>query len=125
MLSRLKRMLAKDPVLYISGLLAAATAFIIPPSSEYLSYIDVRTLALLFALMAVVSALARKGILDAAAGFFIRRAKGMRSLGRMLTLLCYASSMLITNDVALIAFVPLTLILMRGELTAMMTTVVL
>ncbi len=125
MVSKLKRVFAKDPVLCISGLLAAATALIIPPSSEYLSYIDVRTLALLFALMAVVSALARKGILDAAAGFFIRRAKGMRSLGRMLTLLCYVSSMLITNDVALIAFVPLTLILMRGELTAMMTTVVL
>ena len=125
MISKLKHAFAKDPVIYISGLLAAVTAFIVPPSYEYLSYIDVRTLALLFALMAVVSALARKGLLDAAAGFFIRRAKSMRSLGRMLTLLCYSSSMLITNDVALIAFVPLTLILMRGETTAMMTTVVL
>lgn len=125
MLAKVKHMFAKDPVISISGLLAAATAFVIPPSREYLSYIDIRTLALLFALMAVVSALARKGLLDAAAGFFIRRASGMRSLGRMLTLLCYASSMLITNDVALIAFVPLTLILMRGETRAMLTTVVL
>lgn len=125
MISKLRQAFAKDPVLIISGLLAAATAFIVPPSLEYLSYIDVRTLALLFALMSVVSALARLGVLDAAAGFFVRRAASMRSLGFMLTLLCYVSSMLITNDVALIAFVPLTLILMQGESKAMMTTVVL
>ncbi len=125
MVLRLRHALEKDPVLFISGALAAVTAFIIPPSAEYLSYIDIRTLALLFALMAVVCALARKGVLDTAAGFFVRRATSMRSLGFMLTLLCYISSMLITNDVALIAFVPLTLILMRGEDKAMMTTVVL
>jgi len=97
MISKLRHAFAKDPVLFISGLLAAATAFIVPPSIEYLSYIDVRTLALLFALMSVVSALARLGVLDAAAGFFVRRASSMRSLGFMLTLLCYASSMLITD----------------------------
>ena len=125
MISRWKHAFAKDPVLFISGMMAAVTVFIIPPSAEYFSYIDIRTLALLFSLMAVVSALSRKGLLDAAAGLFIRRAKSMRSLGRMLVLLCYASSMFITNDVALIAFVPLTLILLRDDSRAMLTTVVL
>lgn len=125
MISKLKHTFAKDPVLFVSGLLAAMTVLFVTPSAEYFSYIDVRTLALLFALMAVVNALARVGVLDAAAGFFVRRAKSMRSLGSMLMLLCYASSMLITNDVALIAFIPLTLILMHGENKAMMTTVVL
>lgn len=115
----------KDPVLWISGLLAAATSFIVPPSAEYLSYIDIRTLALLFSLMAVVSAFSRKGLLDVAAGFFVRRARSRRGLGLMLVLLCYISSMLITNDVALITFVPLALILMRDDKNAMMTTVVL
>lgn len=115
----------KDPVLWVSGVLAAGTAFIIPPSAAYMDYIDIRTLALLFSLMAVVCALSRKGLLDAAAGFFIRRAKSRRGLGMMLVLLCYVSSMLITNDVALITFVPLALILMRDDRRAMLTTVVL
>jgi Na+/H+ antiporter NhaD/arsenite permease-like protein len=115
----------KDPVLWISGLLAAATAIIIPPSAEYLSYIDIRTLALLFSLMAVVCALSRKGLLDVTAGFFVRQAHSRRGLTLMLVLLCYVSSMLITNDVALITFVPLALILTKDDKNAMMTTVVL
>ncbi len=115
----------KDPVLWISGALAAATAFIVPPSAAYFDYIDIRTLALLFSLMAVVCALGRKGLLDATAGFFVRRAHSRRGLGTMLVLLCYASSMLITNDVALITFVPLALILMGDDSRAMLITVVL
>jgi Na+/H+ antiporter NhaD/arsenite permease-like protein len=114
-----------DPVLWISGLLAASTAFIVPPSAAYLSYIDIRTLALLFSLMAVVCAFSRRGLLDAAAGYFVLRARSRRGLGLMLVLLCYFSSMLITNDVALITFVPLALILMRDNKEAMMITVVL
>ncbi len=115
----------RDPVLWISGILAAGTAFIVPPSAAYMEYIDIRTLALLFSLMAVVCALSRKGLLDAVAGCFVRRAHSRRGLGVMLVLLCYVSSMLITNDVALITFVPLALILMRDDSRSMMLTVVL
>ncbi len=115
----------KDPVLWISGLLAAVTAFVVPPSATYVDYIDIRTLALLFSLMAVVCAFSRKGLFDAAAGYFVRRAHTRRGLGRMLVLLCYASAMLITNDVALITFVPLALVLMRDDKHAMLLTVVL
>ena len=115
----------KDPVLWISGMLAAVTAMIVPPSTAYADYIDIRTLALLFSLMAVVCAFTRKGLLDAAALYFVRRAKTRQGLGVMLVLLCYTSSMLITNDVALITFVPLALILMRDNGRAMMLTVVL
>ncbi len=125
MKTRLFMHMKKDPVLWISGMLAAVTAIIIPPSAAYADYIDIRTLALLFSLMAVVCAFSRKGLLNAAAGYFVRRAKSSRGLGLMLVLLCYASSMLITNDVALITFVPLALILMRDDKSAMMLTVVL
>ncbi len=125
MITKLKAHIKKDPVLWISGLLAATTAVIVPPSAEYLSYIDIRTLALLFSLMAVVCALSGKGLLDDAAGIFVRRARSRQGLGMMLVLLCYVSSMLITNDVALIAFVPLALILMRDNSRSMMLTVIL
>ena len=125
MMATIAAHIKKDPVMWISGLLAAVTACIVPPSREYLDYIDIRTLALLFSLMAVVSAFSRKGLLDVAAGFFVRRARSRRGLSLMLVLLCYVSSMLITNDVALITFVPLALILTRDDKKAMMTTVVL
>ncbi len=125
MITRLLSPVKKDPVLFISGLLAAATAFVIPPSPAYWEYIDIRTLVLLFSLMAVVCALSRKGLLSAAADVITHRAASIRGLGVMLTLLCYFSSMLITNDVALITFVPLALLLMRDDRRAMLQTVVL
>ncbi len=115
----------KDPVLWISGVLAAGTAFLVPPDAGYAGYIDLRTLALLFSLMAVVGALARRGLLDAAAGLFIQKARSVRGLGLLLVLLCYTSAMLITNDVALLTFVPLALVLMREDGCAMMVTVIL
>ena len=125
MKSRLVHAIRRDPVLFLSGLMAGATAFFVQPDAKYFSYIDLRTLALLFSLMAVVSAFSQRGLLDAAAGLFVRRAKTRRMLGIMLVLLCYATSMLITNDVALITFVPLALILMRDDAMAMMLTVVI
>ena len=43
--------LKSDPVLLISGLLAALSMFFVHPDAEYVSYIDYRVLALLFSLM--------------------------------------------------------------------------
>ncbi len=123
-MQKLLRVARKDPVLFLSGFLAALTMLFVPPDRSYVSYIDLRTLALLFALMAAVGALSGQGLLDAAASFFIRLARTRRGLGTILVLLCYTSSMLITNDVALIAFVPLCLILMRDDPRAMLVTVV-
>ena len=105
--------------------MAVGTAFLIPPDALYAGYIDLRTLALLFSLMAVVGALANRGLLDALACVFIQSTRSCRGLGLKLILLCYGSAMLITNDVALITFVPLTLVLMRDNGKAMLVTVVL
>ena len=54
-MNKLKSFLKKEPVLSIAAVLAAASAFLVPPSAGYLAYIDFRVLALLFCLMAVVA----------------------------------------------------------------------
>ena len=38
----------QDPVLLVSGILAALSMLLVPPDAAYLSYIDFRVLALLF-----------------------------------------------------------------------------
>jgi Na+/H+ antiporter NhaD/arsenite permease-like protein len=57
--------------------------------------------------MVIVAGLKGQNVLDIIARGLMRRCGNMRSLVLVLTGVCFAGSMLITNDVALITFVPL------------------
>ena len=96
----------REPVLVIAALAAVVSCFFVPPDREYLAYFDLRTLALLYCLMTVVAGLNRAGLFSRLAGLLCARAGSVRRLGLVLVLLSFVSSMLITNDVALITFVP-------------------
>ena len=109
----------KEMVLCIALLLAVISSCIIPPDKEYAGYIDFRTLAILFCLMSVMAGLQKMGVFGWIARGLLRRVKGFGSLVQVLMLLCFFSGMFITNDVALITFVPFTftvLGMMGGEL---------
>lgn len=98
----------QDAVLTIALLLAVISAFVVTPDEAYLEYIDFRTLALLFCLMAVMAGLQKLGVFTTIAGKLLAYVKSVGSLILVLMLLCFVSSMFITNDVALITFVPFT-----------------
>ena len=100
--------LKQEIVLSVAAVLAVVSAFFVPPDEGYLDYIDFRTLALLFCLMAVMAGLQKTGVFDALAQGMLGRVRGVKSLSFLLVMLCFFSSMLITNDVALITFVPFT-----------------
>lgn len=114
MKQRLLGFVKREPVLLVSALLALVSACFAPPSAAYLQYIDFRTLGILFCLMAAVAGLSGAGVFVVAARRLSARARHVKSLSLFLTLLCFLSAMLITNDVALITFVPLTLLLLEG-----------
>ena len=78
------------------------------PDVDYLGYIDFRTLALLFCLMAVMAGLQKTGVFNVLAERMLKRVRGTKGLTFILVMLCFFFSMLITNDVALITFVPFT-----------------
>ena len=88
--------------------------FLVPPDREYLHYIDWRVLCLLLCLMAVVAGFKSLGAFDWLTYQLLRRTKSGRVLGVTLVLLPFFCSMLVTNDVALIVFVPFTLALLSG-----------
>lgn len=96
----------KETVLCIAALLAVLSAFLVPPSPEYLSYLDFRVLALLFCLMLVVAGLQSIGVFRFLGELLLARVHTARQLALLLTMLCFFSAMLITNDVALLTFVP-------------------
>jgi len=103
----------REIVLSIAILLAVISAVIIHPDKEYINYIDFRTLAILFCLMAVMAGLQKIGLFRYVAEKLLGRVSHIRGLTFILIMLCFFSSMLITNDVALITFVPFTFIVLK------------
>lgn len=109
---QLKQFIQKETVLCIAALCALATMVLVPPDAEYLHYIDFRVLCLLLCLMAVVAGFKSLGAFDWLTYQLLRRIRSGRVLGVTLVLLPFFCSMLVTNDVALIVFVPFTLALL-------------
>lgn len=112
-MNKIIRFIKEEIVLTIAVLLAIVSMFFVAPDKEYLEYIDFHTLGILFCLMAVMGGLQRLGVFQYIAEKLLGRVKGSRQLVFILVLLCFFFSMFITNDVALITFVPFTFIVLR------------
>lgn len=108
-----KALFKKEIMLSASLLAAAISLFITPPSIELLHDINWRTLATLFMLLTVLEGFKSENI-------FAPLLKKTKNLSRIKTLTIFFvfcvffSSMFVTNDVSLIIFVPLTIILFRA-----------
>ena len=112
MLQHIKKFTEKETVLCIAAGCAIATMFLVPPDPEYLHYIDFRVLCLLLCLMAVVAGLKAIGTFHWLTYQLLHRIQSGRVLGVTLVLLPFFCSMFVTNDVALIIFIPFTLMLL-------------
>lgn len=99
--------LFRDPVLFAAMAAAVISALFVPPSKEYFGYLDLRVLCLLLSLMLVVAGLKKVGVFGIAMERLLELVHSTRTLAVVLVGICFFSSMLITNDVALITFVPL------------------
>ena len=126
-MERIREFLKKETVLCVAAVCAVATMFLVPPDGAYIGYIDLRVLCLLLCLMAVVAGFQNCGAFRWLAFQLLRRSNSGRVLSVILVLLPFFSSMLVTNDVALLTFVPFTLLLLEriGCSTAMIPMLVL
>ena len=111
-MNRIKSFIKNEIVFSIAMVLAIISSFAVPPSKEYISYIDFRTLALLLGLMLIVQGLKSCGLFDSLVSAMVKRVSSKRQLAFVLVSLCFFSSMLITNDVALITFVPFSIMVL-------------
>ncbi len=103
----------KEAVLCVAILCAVVSFFFSPPSKEVFSYIDWDTLALLFSLMAVMKGFQKAGLFVYLGNGLLKRTKTSRAMLLVLVFLPFVLSMVITNDVSLITFVPFGLIVLR------------
>ena len=114
-------------MLLASLILAAFSMFLVPPSSEYIEYIDVQTLCILAIMMAVVAGMADTGAFGQLASSLVKRFQSMRGTCAVLIALPFFLSMFITNDVSLLTFVPFGIIVLEktGNRRLMIPVIVL
>ena len=106
--------LRQEPTLSAAAVLALVSACFVPPDGLYWTYLDVRTLAILFSLMTVMAGLRRQGVFDRLGRGLLARTRGVLPLVLVLIGLCFFGSMVITNDVALLTFVPFAFVVLDG-----------
>lgn len=113
MKTKIVEWMKKETVLVVAWVLALLSMLAVPPDGGYADYVDVRTLLLLFSLMGVTAGCHALGLFRRLGEKLLCRAKSTRQLEFLLVMLCFFSSMLITNDVALITFVPFAVSVLR------------
>lgn len=94
-------------VLSISILAAIITCFFVPIDKEYLGYFDMRTLACLFCMLAVIEAVKNIHLFEIIARQIVVRFHNTRNAITALVFITFIGSMILTNDMALLTFLPL------------------
>lgn len=118
--------LKKDFVLVVAVTLALVSLLVVRPTMKLvIASIDFKVLALLFCLMLVIQAFRTTNLLDYSAVRLLGICKATRLLSFILVFLVFFLSMVITNDVALLTFVPLTIVVCQKRNISAGTLVVL
>lgn len=112
MKEKIKRLLQQESILCAAVAFALLSMTMVPPDAGYIAYIDFRTLAILFCLMGVMAGLRNTGLFQWTAQKLLQRVRRCWQLVLCLVLLCFFSSMVVTNDVALITFVPFAFVIL-------------
>ena len=103
----------KEPMLTVSVLAAIISLFITPPKADFFTKIDWHTLGTLFMMLTVLEGFKQENIFRPVIRFGTKF-KTMAILSMFLVFGVFFSSMFVTNDVSLIIFVPLTILLFRA-----------
>ena len=117
----------KETVLAAAAILAVISAFFVHPDQQYVNYIDFRVLGILLSLMIIMAGVQNNGIFDEIGRRLLAHTKNTAQLAFVLVFLCFFSSMVITNDVALLTFVPFALLTLQkcGQERLMVPVIVL
>ena len=113
MAKKILRYLKKELMLTLSLLAAGIALLITPPTKALLTDVDWHTLGTLLMMLCVLEGFKQENVLRP----LVRLAGGLRrmtSLSLFLVFGVFFTSMFVTNDVSLIIFVPLTILLFRS-----------
>lgn len=99
-------------MLCIAFICALASSFFVAEGHNFASSIDLRVIVLLFCLMGATAGLQSAGVLSRSANLLLSKVSGFRQICLLLVALPFFASMVVTNDVALLAFVPFAILVL-------------
>ena len=108
------RLAKEQVVVLVAATLALLSCLLVTPDREYRDYFETRTLMCLFCTMAVIAALDNVGFLTALADRVVRRFRTRRGMIVGLVYATGAWATLISNDMALLTFLPLTYVALEA-----------
>lgn len=109
-MNSIKRFINNEIVLCVAFVLAVISSIIVLPDKNYIGYIDYRTLSILLALMITMAGFQRLLVFRQIGENLVSVMSSIRGVVLVLIFLCFIFSMFITNDVALLTFVPFSII---------------
>ena len=112
-MKKLLQLIKKDPMLPVSLLAALISLLITPPTKELLTAIDWHTLGILFMMLTVLEGFKQENLFRP----LLRLGSGLATMVTLSLFLVFGvffTSMFVTNDVSLIIFVPLTILLFKS-----------
>jgi Na+/H+ antiporter NhaD/arsenite permease-like protein len=115
MFKKILRWASSNLVIVAVTLALIVSMTFIPPSRAYFGYIHYKVVGVLFSLMLVCDYFEHVGLLGKIGNIFIHRLHAARFVTLAMVILSYAGSMLLTNNVAILAFVPLAIKLFQGH----------
>lgn len=126
-MNRFVAFIKKETVLTIALVLAIISMFFVTPNRGYIEYIDWRTLGILLSLMIIMEGFKRTGFFDDIGARLLKLTKKLWQLVAVLVFLCFFFSMFITNDVALLTFVPFSVMVLEScdQKEALIPTIIL
>lgn len=113
-MKRVVSFIKKETVLLAAWVLALISAFFVKPSGAYLGYIDFRSLGILWSLRVIMQGLKQNGVFSFVGTRLLAKTRKVWQLSAVLIFLCFFCSMFITNDVALITFVPFAVMMLQS-----------
>ena len=112
-MKKVLKLIKKDPMLPVSLLAALISLLITPPTKELLTAIDWHTLGILFMMLTVLEGFKQENLFRP----LLKLGSGLTTMVTLSLFLVFGvffTSMFVTNDVSLIIFVPLTILLFRS-----------
>ena len=112
-MNKMMEFFKKETVFSISLILAIISCFFVLPSANYLNYINIETIILLFAVMLIVEILKNLSVFEILAHKLSNKIRNTHELVLFLVFACFFTSIFLTNDVSLIVFIPFTLLTLK------------
>ena len=112
-MNKIKTFIKNELMLIVSLIAAIISLFITPPSKQLLFDIDWHTLGTLFMMLTVLEGFKKENIFKPLINLS-SKFKTMTAVSLFLIFGVFFTSMFVTNDVSLIIFVPLTILIFKG-----------